>query len=87
MNELFDELRIEAGIARLADDPWLAVIDKNGKVIDPLIGLEKFAELIIRESAKFLDTRQVGCRCYDDLQDDAGDDLMRAWKLDTDSKA
>ena len=82
MNELFNELRLEAGIARLEDDPWLAVVDKNGKVIDPLIGLEKFAELIIRESAKFLDTRKVGCRCYDDLGDDAGDALKKAWKVD-----
>jgi hypothetical protein len=49
MNEHLNELRLEAGIARLEDDPWLVVINKEGNVIDPLIGLEKFAELIIQE--------------------------------------
>lgn len=49
MNKLLNELRIQAGIGRLEDGPWLAVIDKEANVIDPLIGLEKFAELIIRE--------------------------------------
>ena len=52
MNELLNNLRIQAGIGRLEDGPWLAVIDKEANVIDPLIGLEIFAELIIKECAK-----------------------------------
>ena len=49
MNERFNELRLDAGIARLHDEPYLVVINKSGEIIDPLIGLEKFAELIVLE--------------------------------------
>jgi hypothetical protein len=49
MNEIINNLRLDAGIAQLKDDPRLVVIDREGNVIDPLIGLEKFAELIVRE--------------------------------------
>ena len=49
MNELINNLRLDAGISQLKDDPRLVVIDREGNVIDPLIGLEKFAELIVRE--------------------------------------
>lgn len=49
MNELINNLRLDAGIAQLKDDPRLVVIDREGNVIDPLIGLEKFAELIVAE--------------------------------------
>ena len=49
MNERLNELRLDAGISRLHDDPRLVVIDREGNVIDPLIGLEKFAELIVQE--------------------------------------
>ena len=49
MNELINNLRLDAGISQLKDDPRLVVIDREGNVIDPLIGLEKFAELIIDE--------------------------------------
>ena len=52
MNERLNELRLDAGISQLQDDPRLVVIDRSGKVIDPLVGLEKFAELIVRECAK-----------------------------------
>ena len=51
MNERFNNLRLDAGISQLKDDPRLVVIDRAGNVIDPLIGLEKFAELIVRECA------------------------------------
>ena len=51
MNERFNELRLDAGISQLKDDPRLVVIDRKGNVIDPLIGLQKFAELIIAECA------------------------------------
>jgi hypothetical protein len=54
MNELINNLRLDAGIAQLKDDPRLVVIDREGNVIDPLIGLEKFAELIVRECAEFV---------------------------------
>jgi hypothetical protein len=49
MNERLNELRLDAGIAQLKDDPRLVVIDREGNVIDPLLGLEKFAELIVKE--------------------------------------
>lgn len=49
MNERLNELRLDAGISQLHDDPRLVVIDRSGKVIDPLVGLEKFAEMIVRE--------------------------------------
>ena len=52
MNERIHELRLDAGIAQLKDDPRLVVIDLEGNVIDPLIGLEKFAELIVQECAE-----------------------------------
>jgi hypothetical protein len=55
MNERLNELRLDAGIAQLKDDPRLVVIDREGNVIDPLIGLEKFAELIVRECAEFVE--------------------------------
>ena len=49
MNERFNELRLDAGISRLHNEPYLVVINKSGEIIDPLIGLEKFAELIVKE--------------------------------------
>lgn len=58
MNERFNELRLDAGISRLHNEPYLVVINKSGEIIDPLIGLEKFAELIVRECVK----------CCDDLE-------------------
>jgi hypothetical protein len=45
-----NELRLDAGIARIENQQWLCVLDKEtGMMIDPLIGLEKFAELIVAE--------------------------------------
>ena len=55
MNEHLNDLRLKAGIARFEDDPRLVVINKEGDVIDPLIGLQKFAELIVRECATIID--------------------------------
>ena len=55
MNERINNLRLDAGISQLKDDPRLVVIDRQGNVIDPLIGLEKFAELIVRECMDVVD--------------------------------
>ena len=55
MNERINNLRLDAGISQLKDDPRLVVIDREGNVIDPLIGLEKFAELIVRECCDIAD--------------------------------
>ena len=55
MNNRANELRLKAGIAQIADSLQLVVINKEGKVIDPIIGLEKFAELIVKECADFVD--------------------------------
>lgn len=50
MKSKLNELRLDAGIARIENQQWLCVLDKEtGMLIDPLIGLEKFAELIVRE--------------------------------------
>lgn len=49
MNEKINSLRLDAGISTLENYPRLVVINKNGEVIDPMIGLEKFAELIVLE--------------------------------------
>lgn len=53
MNERIRELRFDAGIGRLhgAAAPYLVAINKSGEIIDPIEGLEKFAELLIRECA------------------------------------
>ena len=50
MKSILNELRLDAGIARIENQQWLCVLDKEtGMMVDPLIGLEKFAELIVRE--------------------------------------
>ena len=56
MNEHLNELRLEAGIARIEDDPWLVVINKEGNVIDPLIGLQLYGEAIVRDCIIEIDT-------------------------------
>ena len=58
MNERINNLRLDAGISQLKDDPRLVVIDRQGNVIDPLIGLEKFAELIVRKCAEIAETAE-----------------------------
>ena len=60
MNELINNLRLDAGISQLKDDPRLVVIDREGNVIDPLIGLEKFAELIVKECCDVLYDNEMG---------------------------
>jgi hypothetical protein len=59
MNELLNEFRIQSGISRLEDDPRLIVIDKEGNAIDPLIGLQKFAQLIIKECIEEIETYRI----------------------------
>ena len=49
MNQYLNELRLEAGIARIEDDPWLVVINKEGNVIDPLIGLQLYGEAVAKD--------------------------------------
>ena len=52
MNERINQLRLEAGISRLHDEPkFMVAVSEEGTVIEPLDGLEKFAELIVRECA------------------------------------
>ena len=53
MNKRINQLRLEAGISRLHDEPkFMVAVNKEGQVIEPLDGLEKFAELIVRECLK-----------------------------------
>jgi len=52
MNERINDLRLEAGIGRLHEVPYMVAVNKEGELIEPLEGLQKFAELIVRECAK-----------------------------------
>ena len=49
MNRRMSELRLEAGISRIQEVPYLCVVNKEGELVDPLEGLQKFAELIVSE--------------------------------------
>ena len=50
MNERINELRLEAGISRLHDEPkFMVAVSKEGTVVEPLDGIEKFAKLIVQE--------------------------------------
>lgn len=60
MNKRIDEIRLDAGIARIKDHFGLLAIDREGNVIDALIGLEKFAELLIRECLDIIDIEVPG---------------------------
>jgi hypothetical protein len=52
MNERFNDLRLDAGISRLHEVPYMVAVNKEGEIIEPLDGLQKFAELIVKECAK-----------------------------------
>jgi hypothetical protein len=55
MKSKLNELRLDAGIARIENQQWLCVLDKEtGMMIDPMIGLEKFAELIVAECSRVI---------------------------------
>ena len=55
MKSKLNELRLDAGIARIENQQLLCVLDKEtGMMIDPMIGLEKFAELIVGECCRAL---------------------------------
>jgi hypothetical protein len=56
MKPYLNELRIKAGIARLEDECSLVVINKEGNVIDPLIGLQLYGEAIVRDCIIEIDT-------------------------------
>ena len=49
MNERINDLRLEAGIGRLHEVPYMVAVNKEGELIEPLEGLQKFAELIVEE--------------------------------------
>jgi len=58
MKAKLNELRLDAGIARIENQQWLCVLNKEtGMMIDPLIGLEKFAELIVKECTNYMNSR------------------------------
>lgn len=49
--ELIDNLRLDAGIARLSDwDKVLVCVSKDGTAMDPIDGLALFAKLIVDET-------------------------------------
>ena len=49
MNERFNELRLDAGISRLHEVPYMVAVNKEGEIIEPSEGLQKFAKLIVQE--------------------------------------
>jgi hypothetical protein len=55
MNETFDSLRLDAGIARTHVGSTLIVLKPNGEVEDPLVGLQDFARLIVKECIVILE--------------------------------
>jgi hypothetical protein len=60
MKSKLNELRLDAGIARIENQQWLCVLDKEtGMMIDPMIGLEKFAELIVRECIQTIKNKSM----------------------------
>lgn len=69
MNERLNELRLDAGISRLHDEPYLVAINQAGEIVEPLVGLEKFAELIVRECAKVAGDFEYA-RLHDSLVED-----------------
>ena len=57
MKSKLNELRLDAGIARIENQQWLCVLDKEtGMMVDPLIGLEKFAQLIVAECCQVMES-------------------------------
>jgi len=56
MNTHLNVLRLKAGISRLEDDRSLVVINKEGNVIDPLIGLQLYGEAVVKDCIKEIDT-------------------------------
>ena len=59
MNKQIEELRLEAGIARLHELPYMVALNKEGAVIEPLDGLEKFALLIAQDIASLIESQDV----------------------------
>jgi len=55
MNKRINELRLEAGISRLHEVPYMVAVNKEGEIIEPSDGLQKFAELIVKECANIAD--------------------------------
>lgn len=72
MKSKLNELRLNAGIARIENQQWLCVLDKKtGMMIDPMIGLEKFVELIVKE-------------CLSNMNDYSADLDFAVWKTKND---
>jgi hypothetical protein len=64
MNERIDQLRLEAGISRLHDEPkFMVAVSKEGTVIEPLDGLEKFAELIVKDCISIAKLQRYNMQC------------------------
>jgi hypothetical protein len=60
MNERINDIRLRAGISRLKDEPkFMVAVSEENKVIDPSVGLEKFAELIVRECIDKIETYRI----------------------------
>jgi len=84
MKSKLNELRLDAGIARIENQQWLCVLDKEtGMMIDPMIGLEKFAELIVRECAALAKSKSERIQSME--TDDRGDQAQihsLAWQFE-----
>lgn len=54
--KLIDKLRLDAGIARLGDwDKAMICVGRDGKAIEPLVGLGIFADLIVKECLQIVE--------------------------------
>lgn len=66
MNERINELRLDAGISLLHDEPYLVAVNKSGEIEDPMIGLEKFAWLIVKEMCGLMEQAEDDCyHCFE----------------------
>ena len=73
MNERINELRLEAGISRLHDEPkFMVAVSEEGKVIEPLDGLKKFAQLIVQECVLISRTSTDGFSAGQRMQEHFG---------------
>lgn len=59
MNELLNEMRLDAGIARVGPEGYetkqLVVLSPDGRVIDPLIGLEAYGLMVLNEAIRVIE--------------------------------
>lgn len=79
--ELINNLRLDSGISRLADEKTLVCLSKDGKVIDPIDGLAIFAELIVQECLGIMTTEQDNTTMLLSYPSQSGAIYDAKWKI------